>query len=59
MVQARNISIKQKIPNLYVIESGLSASDTFLLEGIQNVKEDEKIQSVIIPAKQAITSASN
>ena len=59
VVQARNISIKQKIPNLYVIESGLSASDTFLLEGIQNVKEDEKIQSVIIPAKQAITSASN
>ena len=59
VVQARNISIRQKISNLYVIESGLSESDTFLLEGIQNVKEDEKIQSVLIPAKQAIASAAN
>lgn len=59
VVQARNISIRQKIPNLYVIESGLSASDTFLLEGIQSVKEDEKIQTVFILARQAITSSSN
>ena len=59
VVQARNISVRQKITNLYVIESGLLQSETFLLEGIQNVKEDEKIQSVVIPAKQAITSAAN
>jgi len=59
VVQARNISIRQKITNLYVIESGLSESDTFLLEGVQNVKEDEKIQSVLIPANQAIASAAN
>ena len=59
VVQARNISIKQKIPNLYVIESGLSANDTFLLEGIQSVKEDEKIQSVFIAARQAINSSAN
>ena len=56
VVQARNISIRQKIPNLYVIESGLSEGDTFLLEGIQNVKEDEKIQSVFITPKEAIAS---
>jgi membrane fusion protein (multidrug efflux system) len=59
VVQARNISIKQKIPNLYVIESGLLESDTFLLEGIQSVKEDEKIQCVFIAAKQAIASSAN
>jgi membrane fusion protein (multidrug efflux system) len=59
VVQARKISIKQKIQNLYVIESGLSESDTFLLEGIQSVKEDEKIQTVFIAAKQAITSSVN
>ena len=59
VVQARNITIKQRISNLYVIESGLSESDTFLLEGIQNVKEDEKIQSIPILAKKAIASAAN
>ncbi|MEI7830936.1 MAG: efflux RND transporter periplasmic adaptor subunit [Prolixibacteraceae bacterium] len=59
VVQARYITIKQKIPNLYVIESGLSPSDTFLLEGIQSVKEDEKIQSVFVVAKQALSSAAN
>ena len=59
VVQARNISIRQKITNLYVVESGLSESDTFLLEGIQNVKEDEKIQVVFVTPKQAVTSAAN
>ena len=59
VVQARNITIKQKITNLYVIEKGLSVNETILLEGIQSVKEDEKIQTVFIPAKQAIASAAN
>ncbi len=59
VVKARYISIKQKITNLYVIESGLSESETFLLEGIQNIKEDEKIQPVFIAPKQAIASSVN
>ena len=59
VVQARNIKIRQKITNLYVLESGLLESDTFLLEGIQSAKEDEKIQSDFIPAMQAIASATN
>lgn len=59
VVQARNIGIRQKITNLYVVESGLSPNDTFLLEGIQNVKEDEKIQSVFVTPAQAVVSAAN
>jgi membrane fusion protein (multidrug efflux system) len=59
VVQARNITIRQKITNLYVVEKGLSESDTILFEGVQSVKEDEKIQTVFIPAKQAIASAAN
>ncbi len=59
VVQARNIVIRQKITNLYVIESGLSESDKFLLEGIQNVKEDEKIESVFVAPAQAVASAAN
>ncbi len=54
IVRSRNISIKQKLPNLYVIESGLSPNDKILLEGIQSVKEDEKIISEFIPSRQVI-----
>lgn len=54
ILKSRNIIIKQKLPNLYVIESGLTVSDKILLEGIQNVKEDDKVQTEFIPAKQVI-----
>lgn len=54
LVKARNITIQQKMPNLYVVASGLTDKDRILLEGVQNVKEDDKIQSDYIPAKQVI-----
>lgn len=54
VVKSRNITIKQKLPNLYVIEKGLEATDKILLEGIQSVKEDDKILTEFIPSKQVI-----
>lgn len=57
IVKSRNIAIKQKLPNIYVIESGLTEQDKILLEGIQSVKEDEKIQSIFVPAKQALVQS--
>lgn len=54
VLKTRNIVIKQRLSNLYVIESGLSINDKILLEGLQTVKEDEKIDPSIIPAKQVI-----
>jgi membrane fusion protein (multidrug efflux system) len=54
VVKSRNISIKQKLPNLYVIETGLSTNDKILLEGVQSVKEDDKIQTEFTPPKQVI-----
>jgi membrane fusion protein (multidrug efflux system) len=53
-VKSRNITIKQKLPNLYVIETGLTATDKILLEGIQSVKDDEKIRSEFVPAKMVM-----
>ena len=43
IVRARNIEIKQRIQHLYVIESGLKTSDRIIYEGIQNLKEGDKI----------------
>ncbi len=54
VVKARNIFIKQRLNNLYVIESGLSEKDKILLEGIQTAKEDDKIQAEFIPARKVI-----
>ena len=53
-VKSRNIIVKQKLSNLYIIQSGLSANDQILLEGIQSVKEDDKIQVEFIPLQKVI-----
>ncbi len=53
-VKARSISILQKLPNLFVIDSGLSVNDKILLEGVQTVKEDDIIKPVPVSAKLVI-----
>jgi membrane fusion protein, multidrug efflux system len=54
VVKSRNIIVKQKLSNLYVIESGLSINDKILLEGVQSVKENDKIEVELLPAKEVI-----
>lgn len=44
VVKSRNISVSGEFPDLYVVNNGLSAEDKILLEGVQKVKEDEKIK---------------
>ena len=54
VAKAKNITIQQKLPNIYVVASGLSATDKILLEGVQSVEEEDKIEFTYIPAKQVI-----
>lgn len=54
VVKTRGIVIKQKISNIYIIESGIEPTDKILLEGIQSVKEDEKIESVFVSPKESL-----
>lgn len=42
-VKSRNITITNEFPDLYVVGNGLSEGDKILLEGVQKVKEDDKI----------------
>lgn len=44
IVRSKNIVIASEMPDLYVISSGISDSDKILLEGVQKVKDDEKIK---------------
>jgi len=43
-VSSREITTTGEIPDLYVIASGLTANDKILLEGVQKVKENDKIK---------------
>ncbi len=42
-IRSREITISAEMPDLYVVKSGLTTKDKILLEGIQKVKDDEKI----------------
>ena len=43
VVKSRNIVLGGRMPDLYVVESGISENDRILLEGVQKVKDDDKI----------------
>ena len=43
IVKSRNITIKSRLPDIYVVESGITEGDKILLEGLQSVREDEQI----------------
>jgi len=55
VVKSRLITIKQKLPNIYIIESGLAPTDKIIYEGVQSAKEDEKINITTISAKEALS----
>jgi membrane fusion protein (multidrug efflux system) len=44
VVKSVNITITGEMPDLYVVESGISENDKILLEGVQKVKDDDKIK---------------
>jgi len=44
VVKSRLITISGELPDLYVVATGLSLDDKILLEGVQKVKDDDKIQ---------------
>jgi len=56
VVHSREITISSELPNLYVVGSGLSVNDKILLEGVQNVKDDDTIESKYVDPKQVIGS---
>ncbi len=56
VLKSRNINIKQKLSNLYIIDSGLTESDKILLDGLQTAKEDTKINSKFIEPKEVMKS---
>lgn len=55
VVKSQQISILGQMPDLYVIEKGLSEGDKILLEGVQKVKDDDKIEFEYQAPKEVIS----
>ncbi len=43
-VRSVEINIKGELPDLYIIKNGINENDKILLEGVQKVKENDRIQ---------------
>jgi len=56
VVKSRNITIKNRLNDIYVVNDGLSPSDKILLEGVQNVKDDDKITCKYVDPVNVIAS---
>jgi len=55
-VKSRNIKIAYELPDVYVVASGLSTSDRILLEGVQKVKDDQKVKTKAQDPKKVLQS---
>ncbi len=54
-VKSREITITGEIPDLYVVKSGLSVTDKILLEGVQKVKDDDKISYDLVKPEEVLS----
>lgn len=53
-IHSQNITVKQQIPHLYIIDSGLTPKDKIIFEGIQSLNEGDKIIPEFIPMKKLL-----
>lgn len=53
-VEAREISIKNELPHIYEVSTGLTQKDTVLMEGLRKVKKGDKIHSKYKPFDEII-----
>jgi membrane fusion protein (multidrug efflux system) len=51
-VKMKNITPDLRIPHFYLVKNGFSTQDTVLVEGIQLVKQGQKIKSTFKPMRQ-------
>jgi membrane fusion protein (multidrug efflux system) len=55
VVKSRNITVSYEMPDLYVVSGGLNENDKILFEGVQKVKEDDKIESEFIAPREVLS----
>lgn len=53
---SKNIKIAYELPDLYVVSEGLDINDKILLEGVQKVKDDQKVETKFQDPKKVLGS---
>jgi membrane fusion protein, multidrug efflux system len=56
VARSKNIKVAYELPDVYVIGSGLATGDKILLEGVQKVKDDQKVQTKFQDPKKVLNS---
>jgi len=56
VVKSKNVTISNEMPDLYVVSEGLSENDKILLEGVQKVKDDDKIEYAFIQPQKVVSN---
>ncbi|KLT65504.1 efflux RND transporter periplasmic adaptor subunit [Pedobacter sp. BMA] len=54
-VKSREITIGGELLDIYIVSGGLSSGDKILLEGVQKVKDDDKIKFKFVSPKEVIS----
>lgn len=54
--RSKNIKVAYELPDLYVVASGISKGDQILLEGVQKVKDDQKVKTKFQDPKKVLQS---
>lgn len=55
VVKSKNITVTGRMPDLYVVDAGITENDKILLEGVQKVKDDDKIEYEYADPKEVIS----
>lgn len=56
VIKSREITIKGEMPDLYVVNSGISVDDKILLDGIQKANDNDKIKYDYLDPKNVLSS---
>ncbi len=57
-IRSREISIASEMPHIFVVNAGLSKDDKILLEGLRQVKENEKIKYTFMKPAAVLSNLS-
>ena len=57
-IEQRNIVPKMRLPNYFIVESGLKSGETIVYEGVQNAKNGDKIIPELVDAERLDSSES-
>lgn len=55
-VHSREITISAELPHIFVVDSGLNENDKILIEGLRQVRENEKIDLKFVKADSVISN---